>query len=71
MAAADQQVKRFVVRYTGEPDYYRQYRGQFVKSGGGITPHLSQANVVGWTAASHSRWDDPAYELVEVKVVLA
>ena len=48
--------------------WYAQYHGLFKKVGGGLTPHLNEAEVIGWTPASHKKWLSRGYVLVPVKI---
>lgn len=46
----------------------KQWKGWFVKVGGGRTQDLSEAQVIGW--GNHKRWNRPEYELVPVQIVV-
>lgn len=57
---------RYVVRHT-DPHSQAHVRGMFVKIGGGVTPDISEAQVIGWS--NHRRWVSPRYELIPVAII--
>lgn len=58
--------QRFVVRCTSYP-YHKELEGQYIKVGGGYTPHLQEAQVIGWTKSSHKKWER-GHELIPVTI---
>lgn len=55
--------KRFVVKHVGA---HWDNPGTYVKVGGGTTSDLQEAQVIGWTKASHKSWTEPRTEWKEV-----
>ena len=57
--------------YKKETKRINEFDGWYVKLGGGITPELSEAQVVGWDVLKKSRaYDADQHDLVEIEIII-